>query len=201
MYTHLWRIILEKAEIKIKRRKFCEKSLLQSFLLLAQIPELCVDENDENSSRERETIALEPITDTKLCETMTFVRNKRRDSCKNWKKILWIKNFLRRRVRRRNFPFNASFIGDFRVLSKHTLPKSLNFPFLRASRYTRCLSDYFFRAHPDWIHQLCKIHFYARAAEQKIYRNNFFHAHTNFHLLLPRNREEIIFVHVTIPLS
>lgn len=110
-----------------------------------QIPELCVDENDENSSRKKgRTIALEPITDTKLCQTMTFVRTEG-VVCKNWKNLSWIKNFLRRRVPALE-PLAQCIIHRrcFGVLSKHTLPKSLNFPFLRASRYTLCLSDYFF---------------------------------------------------------
>lgn len=81
-----------------------------------------------------------------LSSTKRWRSLERRESCaKIEKNLSWIKNFLRRRVRALEVLaqriIHRRFFG---VLSKHTLPKSLNFPFLRASRYTLCLSDYFF---------------------------------------------------------
>lgn len=116
MYTHLGRIMLGGGRNKNQKKEMLRKSLLQSFLLLVQIPELCVDENDENSSRKKRgrTIAPEPITDTKLCQTMTFVRTKRRESCaKIEKKISYeLKISCVGGCGRWNSSLNASFIAD-----------------------------------------------------------------------------------------
>lgn len=158
--------------------------------------------------KKRETIGPKAITDTEpWVDNALFVRRMQKCSCKNvnWKILLWIKMNL--------FPFSILRVGvrafwglllsiiqrDSGVLSKHTLPKSLNSPLCVPSAHSLLIGLFFCE---DWIHQLCKIHFMHEKGERKSIAQSqqLFYARENF-ILPAKNWEEIIFVHVTIPLS
>lgn len=198
MYTHLGRIVLEKGRNKNQKEEMLRKeSSAIIFIACANPGAVCGWEWWKFFPKKGRTIAPEPITDTKLCERWRSLEQNGGSRAKIEKisyelKISCVGGGGRR---------NASFIGDCRVLSKHTLPKSLNFLFCVPRATLAAYRIIFFvRTRIEFINYAKYIFMHEEQNKKKSIATTFFTL-TSSHLLLPRHREEIIFVHVTIPLS